>query len=287
MASTPTAGLNVIALISGGKDSFFSLLHCQANGHRIVALANLHPPQPPLTAGASGKPSDGTSHPPAAAISAGPAASAAAVSAPALQPGVATPDSGPRQVPDQDGPPAAVMLGCPGGAAGNEMATEAGEDEHDLNSFMYQTVGHQVVPLYAEATGIPLYRRAIAGGATQPGKEYSHYRRSGEPPERRSPSGFTSRSGGDARHALGQHDDLQEPGDVAGSPQHAGPEEHRHPADDGTAPEEPDETESMVPLLQAIQKAHPEANALCAGAILSTYQRTRVESVATRLGLTP
>ncbi|AEO65346.1 uncharacterized protein THITE_2112245 [Thermothielavioides terrestris NRRL 8126] len=167
------------------------------------------------------------------------------------------------------------------------MATEAGEDEHDLNSFMYQTVGHQVVPLYAEATGIPLYRRAIAGGATQPGKEYSHYRRSGEPPERRSPSGFTSRSGGDARHALGQHDDLQEPGDVAGSPQHAGPEEHRHPADDGTAPEEPDETESMVPLLQAIQKAHPEANALCAGAILSTYQRTRVESVATRLGLTP
>jgi diphthine-ammonia ligase len=53
------------------------------------------------------------------------------------------------------------------------------------------------------------------------------------------------------------------------------------------APEDPDETESMIPLLQEVKKAHPEANAICAGAILSTYQRTRVESVATRLGLTP
>jgi diphthine-ammonia ligase len=32
---------------------------------------------------------------------------------------------------------------------------------------------------------------------------------------------------------------------------------------------------------------HPSANALSTGAILSTYQRTRVESVALRLGLTP
>jgi diphthine-ammonia ligase len=35
--------LNVVALISGGKDSLFSILHCQANGHNVVALANLHP----------------------------------------------------------------------------------------------------------------------------------------------------------------------------------------------------------------------------------------------------
>ncbi len=40
-------GLRVIALVSGGKDSFYSLLHCMANGHRVVALANLHPPLPP------------------------------------------------------------------------------------------------------------------------------------------------------------------------------------------------------------------------------------------------
>lgn len=28
---------------------------------------------------------------------------------------------------------------------------------------MYQTVGHDVVGLYAEATGLPLYRRPITG----------------------------------------------------------------------------------------------------------------------------
>ncbi|KAJ6152866.1 hypothetical protein N7497_007185 [Penicillium chrysogenum] len=55
----------------------------------------------------------------------------------------------------------------------------------------------------------------------------------------------------------------------------------------GTKPSEKDETESLVPLLQRIKKAHPEANAVSAGAILSTYQRTRIESVANRLGLVP
>ncbi|KAK3900256.1 hypothetical protein C8A05DRAFT_17409, partial [Staphylotrichum tortipilum] len=190
----PPGGLNVIALVSGGKDSFFSLLHCRANGHRIVALANLHPPAQQTGLDTSLDTSLlETAHPPA------------------------------------HHPPA-------GGAPGNDIADE---DERDLNSFMYQTVGHQLIPLYAEATGLPLYRRPINGAAAQHDKDYSHY---GPPPA---------------------------PGEV-------------EMADLGL-----DETESMVPLLQAIMKAHPEANALCAGAILSTYQRTRVESVAVRLGLTP
>ncbi|TLS23814.1 hypothetical protein PpBr36_08667 [Pyricularia pennisetigena] len=146
------ASLNVIALISGGKDSFYSLLHCLANGHRVVALANLHPP--PLS---------------------------------------------------------------------------ADNADADLNSFMYQTVGHEVIPLYADATGLPLYRHAITGGAGDSRRDY----------------------GGSVAH----HDE--------------------------------DETESMVPLLRRVMAAHPEANAVCAGAILSTYQRTRVESVALRLGLVP
>ncbi|KAM7222349.1 hypothetical protein V8F06_002376 [Rhypophila decipiens] len=163
-AAASEEGLSVIALVSGGKDSFFSILHCLANGHRVVALANLHP------AGTSG--------------------------------------TGSGTVQDS--------------TAGTET-----EEKEDLNSFMYQTVGHQVIPLYAEATGIPLYRKAIEGDAGQHGKDYSP----------------------------------------------------------GSSSE--DETESMIPLLEAIKAAHPEANAICAGAILSTYQRTRVESVATRLGLVP
>lgn len=148
--------LKVIALISGGKDSFFSILHCQANGHEIVALANLYP----------------------------------------------------------------------------ETSAEDSENE-DIDSFMYQTVGHSIIPLYAEALGIPLYRQKILGG-----------------------SGSMER-------------------DYAPSP---------NKADNA---QEEDETESLIPLLKKVKEAHPDANAISTGAILSTYQRTRIESIALRLGLIP
>lgn len=155
MASS--SSLNVIALISGGKDSLFSILHCQANGHTIVALANCHPEQ-----------------------------------------------------------------------AANEN-NNVGED--DIDSHMYQTVGHAIIPLYEQALDLPLYRQAITGKAVNSSRDY-------------------------------------EQSAVA-------------------AQQEQDETEDLVPLLQRIIKAHPNANAVSTGAILSTYQRTRVESVALRLGLTP
>ncbi|KAL1793103.1 hypothetical protein ACET3X_008085 [Alternaria dauci] len=145
-----SASLNVIALISGGKDSFFSMLHCQANGHTVVALANLHP-------------------------------------------------------------------------------ASSGSDDEDINSYMYQTVGHSVIPLYEEALGIPLYRQEITGTAVDSNRDYAT--------------------------------PLQK--------------------------QEQDETEDLVPLLRRVLEAHPKANAVSTGAILSTYQRTRVESVALRLGLTP
>lgn len=35
--------MKVVALISGGKDSCYNMMHCVANGHQIVALANLKP----------------------------------------------------------------------------------------------------------------------------------------------------------------------------------------------------------------------------------------------------
>nr|KIR83025.1 cytoplasmic protein [Cryptococcus tetragattii IND107] len=47
-----------------------------------------------------------------------------------------------------------------------------------------------------------------------------------------------------------------------------------------------DETEDLLDLLSQVLKAHPEATALSAGAILSTYQRLRIEHVCGRLGLT-
>lgn len=142
-------GLKVIGLISGGKDSFFTMLHCLSRDHEIVALANLHP---------------------------------------------------------------------------------AG-DEDDIDSFMYQTVGHNVMPLYAEALQLPLYRAPILGRNSVKARDY-------------------------ALQVLGDDQDV-------------------------------DETESLIPLLREAMARHPEANAVSSGPILSSYQRTRVESVASRLGLTP
>lgn len=146
--------LNVVALISGGKDSLYSLLHCRQHGHNVVALANLHPPT---------------------------------------------------------------------------NRTDA--EEEDMNSYMYQTIGHQIIPHYASALDLPLFRREIAGSAVQTGRYYD--------------------------------------------PSH-GSEQDMH-----------DETEDLYQLLQQVLHTHPEINAVSSGAILSTYQRTRVESVAVRLDLVP
>lgn len=181
-----TDSLQVIALISGGKDSFFSLLHCVQNGHKVVALGNLYPM--------------------------------------VRKPGSDT-EGGSNQVPENE------------------------DDEHDLNSFMYQTAGHTVVPLYQQALGISLYRQPIIGAAVQTGTSYGQT-------DVGSTELFTS--------------DVQPSGD--GQP---------------CKSDEEDETESLVPLLGRIMADHPSANALSAGAILSTYQRTRIESVALRLGLIP
>ncbi|KAJ5733257.1 hypothetical protein N7533_013704 [Penicillium manginii] len=163
-----TPGLNVIALVSGGKDSLFSILHCIRNGHKVIALANLHP--------------DLTNTTP-------------------------------------------------------ENANADADEEQDIDSFMYQTIGHSVIPLYEQALGIPLYRAPITGGAVDTSRIY-------------------------------RHDAVRSDTD----------------ADTGA---DADETESLVPLLRRIMSAHPEANAVSAGAILSTYQRTRIENVAGRLGLIP
>ncbi|QKX53619.1 uncharacterized protein TRUGW13939_00698 [Talaromyces rugulosus] len=159
-------GLNVIALISGGKDSLYSILHCIRNGHRVVALANLHPPLPEE----------------------------------------------------------------------KDSQQQEEEEEDDMDSFMYQTIGHNIIPLYETALGIPLYRAPIMGDAVDTSRVYGN-------------DSTTTTAAAAAAAA--------------------------------------DETESLMPLLTRIKRDIPHANAVSAGAILSTYQRTRIENVAGRLGLVP
>ncbi|XP_025106091.1 diphthine--ammonia ligase-like isoform X2 [Pomacea canaliculata] len=133
--------MKTVALISGGKDSCFNMMKCVAEGHQIVALANLKP-----------------------------------------------------------------------------------LDQDELDSYMYQTVGHQAIDLYAEAMGLPLFRQTIKGTALGIGRDY--------------------------------------------------------------LPQEADEVEDLYELLQRV-KNELEIEAVAVGAILSDYQRVRVENVCLRLGITP
>ncbi|CAG8683821.1 15976_t:CDS:2, partial [Acaulospora morrowiae] len=135
--------MKVVALISGGKDSCFNMLHCIANNHQIIALANLRP--------------------------------------------------------------------------------SASSDKDELDSFMYQTVGHDAIEYYSECMNLPLYRREIFGSPL-----------------------------------IQDYDYRETPGD---------------------------ETEDLFLLLKQVKESHPEIEGVSAGAILSNYQRVRVENVCNRLGL--
>ncbi len=94
----------------------------------------------------------------------------------------------------------------------------------ELDSYMYQSVGSNVIEAYAACMGLPLYRRPIEGRPVNVAYEY-----------------------------------------------------------EATAE---DEVEGLFDLLVAVRAAHPDVQGVSSGAILSTYQKNRVENVCGRLGLT-
>uniref|UniRef100_A0A8D0D2V2 Diphthine--ammonia ligase n=1 Tax=Sander lucioperca TaxID=283035 RepID=A0A8D0D2V2_SANLU len=94
----------------------------------------------------------------------------------------------------------------------------------ELDSYMYQTVGHQAIELYSEAMDLPLYRRTIQGSSLDTSRNYSVT--------------------------------------------------------------EGDEVEDLYELLHLV-KEKEGVEAVSVGAILSDYQRVRVENVCLRLGLQP
>ena len=130
-------------------------------------------------------------------------------------------------------------------AAGHEVVAlatlhpPASTDE--LDSYMYQTVGHDAVHLVAAAMGLPLYRREIKGTAVNQQSEYGA----------RLPAPSSSKR-----------------------PE---PEPEPEPELDSA-----DETEDLYQLLLSVKAAHPDVDAVSVGAILSNYQRVRVEHVALR-----
>ncbi|XP_059209978.1 diphthine--ammonia ligase [Centropristis striata] len=94
----------------------------------------------------------------------------------------------------------------------------------ELDSYMYQTVGHQAIDLYGEAMELPLYRRTIQGSSLDTSRNYSVT--------------------------------------------------------------EGDEVEDLYELLHLV-KEKEGVEAVSVGAILSDYQRVRVENVCLRLALQP
>jgi diphthine-ammonia ligase len=134
---------NVVALVSGGKDSTLNMMRCIEHGHKIVALANIFP--------------------------------------------------------------------APG-------------ENDELDSFMYQTVGHDGIEAIARSMELPMFRRPTRGGRSKcTDLEYTW---------------------------------------TAG-----------------------DEVEDLFVLLKFVKMKMPHVNAVASGAILSNYQRTRVELICQRLGL--
>ncbi|TKR94970.1 hypothetical protein L596_009195 [Steinernema carpocapsae] len=99
------------------------------------------------------------------------------------------------------------------------------EGKEEIDSYMYQSVGHDGVKCYAEAFGLPLYRQEITGKPLNVGSDY--------------------------------------------------------------AKTNEDEVEDLYVLLQRVLKEHPNVEGVSAGAILSSYQKVRLENVCERLGLKP
>jgi diphthine-ammonia ligase len=95
--------------------------------------------------------------------------------------------------------------------------------EEELDSYMFQTVGHEAVELVALAMGLPLYRATTSGRSKGRGLQYRQ--------------------------------------------------------------QEGDEVEDLFGLLQKVQRSE-EVEGVASGAVLSDYQRLRVEHVCQRLGLT-
>ncbi|TWW71950.1 Diphthine--ammonia ligase [Takifugu flavidus] len=61
-------------------------------------------------------------------------------------------------------------------AAGHQIVALANlrpANTDELDSYMYQTVGHQAIDLYAEAMDLPLYRRIIQGSSLDTSKNYT------------------------------------------------------------------------------------------------------------------
>ncbi|WFD44088.1 diphthine--ammonia ligase [Malassezia psittaci] len=111
----------------------------------------------------------------------------------------------------------------------------------EMDSYMYQTVGHDAVHYVAEAMNLPLYRTQITGTVVNQDAVY-----------------------GSRDYAPSISNEESDQATINAT---------------GSASTTHDETEDMYRLLKLVKMHHPEIEAVSVGAILSNYQRVRVEHV--------
>ena len=130
---------------------------------------------------------------------------------------------------------------------GNLLPLDAETDE--LDSWMYQTVGHQLIGAYAAATGLPLLRRHIYGSSIHTVRLHSSL-----PFTLGNQLLFISLM---IKQAYGV----------------SSRQELSYAATEG------DEVEDLAALVAAAKLRFPDLQGVTSGAIASDYQRLRVEAV--------
>ena len=112
-------------------------------------------------------------------------------------------------------------------------------EKDELDSFMFQTVGHEVIEKIAESIGKPLIRQQITGTSL-----------------------YSDTTDYAAVKKTIKTESKNEPGSIS------------------------DEIDDLYNLLSKAKKQFPDLNSVSCGAILSDYQRLRLEYVAKKLNLT-
>ena len=112
----------------------------------------------------------------------------------------------------------------------------------EIDSYLYQTVGQDAIEFIAQALGVPLYRKTIDGTALEQGSEYG---------------GRTANNSGGVRG-----DETEDLLDLLSTVKVRGLIPY------------------TIPHLTTPQAHHPDVQGVSVGAILSSYQRVRVEHVS-------
>ncbi len=124
---------------------------------------------------------------------------------------------------------------------------------------MFQTIGHTAIEALAQCLDVPLFRQPIRGKAIVTALQYTPLP---TPPVADNKSAVADTKTDSTTGSAGS----------GGS-------------DSGSGGGTSDEVEDLMQLLETVKRAHPTVQAVSSGAILSNYQRIRVENVCSRLGL--